>query len=178
MHKRQKKLDYTLRRKEVADKYLKGWTQQDIADKYRVNQATISRDLAAIKDQWIQSAIVDFDSAQARELARIDKLERQYWDAWDRSQEEIKKASQRQKGPKSSPSFTETSQTVEERVGDPRYLSGVQWCIEMRCKLLGLFAPTRTEHRGVIAAAVQFEDLTEDERDRRISTILAEVEAG
>lgn len=30
-------------------------------------------------------------------------------------------------------------------MGDPRYLAGVQWCIEIRCKLLGIEAPKRVD---------------------------------
>ena len=30
--------------------------------------------------------------------------------------------------------------TSYEPVGNPRFLKGVQWCIEMRCKILGLYA--------------------------------------
>ena len=30
-----------------------------------------------------------------------------------------------------------------EQTGDPRYLAGVQWCVEQRCKILGLNAPQK-----------------------------------
>ncbi|MHC4984512.1 MAG: hypothetical protein ACYTF6_15275, partial [Planctomycetota bacterium] len=31
------------------------------------------------------------------------------------------------------------------QAGDPRFLAGVQWCIERRCKILGLDAPTKAQ---------------------------------
>ncbi len=33
----------------------------------------------------------------------------------------------------------------EQRNGNPAYLSGVQWCIDRRCKLLGLDAPIKAQ---------------------------------
>ena len=63
MHKRQQRLAYTERRKEVAKLYLEAWTQQAIADHFGVNQSTISRDLEAIRQQWVDSAIKDFNQA-------------------------------------------------------------------------------------------------------------------
>jgi len=146
MHKRQQRLAYTERRKEVAKLYLEAWTQQAIADHFGVNQSTISRDLEAIRQQWVDSAIKDFNQAKATELARIDKLEREYWSGWERSQDEVKKTSQKAKTQgDNKPNYVEKAQSVEDRVGDPRYLSGVQWCIEQRCKILGIYAPERQD---------------------------------
>ena len=35
---------------------------------------------------------------------------------------------------------------VKDRlVGDPRFLAGVQWCIDKRCKIMGLDAPQLVE---------------------------------
>ena len=34
------------------------------------------------------------------------------------------------------------------QAGDPRFLAGVQWCIERRCKIIGIDAPTKSELTG------------------------------
>ncbi len=77
----------------------------------------------------MQSSIVNINEAKAKELARVDHLEREYWEAWERSVGEHR---------------TKTLKT-EEINGDPRYLSGIQWCINKRCELLGLDAPSKTD---------------------------------
>lgn len=121
----------------ISDLYLQGWIQADIAEVVGVSQATISRDLKTLHDEWQQRALANFDEVKAEQLAKVDRLEREYWRAWERSCEDAE---------------TETQKTVEygqgERVesqmqrkgqaGDPRFLVGVQWCIERRAKLLGL----------------------------------------
>src|SRR5689334_13916725 len=83
--RRVKTLDLEKRRALVADLYLKGWTQWDIARKVGVNQGQISRDLKALHEQWKESGVRDLDELKRRELVKIDKLERTYWEAWDKS---------------------------------------------------------------------------------------------
>jgi hypothetical protein len=34
---------------------------------------------------------------------------------------------------------TQSISRGEDPCGDPRYLEGVQWCVEQRCKILGLY---------------------------------------
>jgi hypothetical protein len=36
----------------------------------------------------------------------------------------------------------------EQQYGDPRYMASVQWCIQQRCRILGLNAPTETRLTG------------------------------
>ena len=50
----------------------------------------VSRDLAAIQREWLKSGIMDLNDARARELSRMDKVEMEYWDAWEKSKTERK----------------------------------------------------------------------------------------
>ncbi len=79
---------------DVAELYLKSWTQQAIADYISdtyypdldpLTQQQIGYDIKILIKRWQKSQILNIDQAQARELARIDKLEREYWTAWERS---------------------------------------------------------------------------------------------
>lgn len=120
----------------MADLYLQGWLQVDIAAELGINQSTVSRDLKALHKVWLKAALLDFNEAKARELAKVDRLEREYWRAWQRSCEDAE--TMRQEGDASG--VDKIVKTAKGQAGDPRFLSGVQWCIEKRCKILGIEA--------------------------------------
>ena len=119
----------------IAAFYLKGMRQADIAQQIGVDQSQISRDLKTVHARWRESAMVNMNEVKHRELARIDELERTYWDAWARSMNETVKT----RTEKESNGATKASVAKESQVGNPTYLSGVQWCIEQRCKIFGLY---------------------------------------
>ena len=49
------------RRREVANYALQGWTQAAIARHMSIPPATVSRDLAAMRDFWREFPVFDFD---------------------------------------------------------------------------------------------------------------------
>ena len=77
--KRRSKSQLARDRKRIAELYLKGWIQADIADEVGVDQSTISRDTNVLLVSWKQDAIRDIDEAKAQELAKINVLERVYY---------------------------------------------------------------------------------------------------
>ncbi len=129
-------------RRRIADMYLEGRLQVDIAQELGLSTPTISRDIAALQAEWLSSALYDFNEAKAREIAKIDRLEREYWIAWERSCEDAETETSKSAvvGDKKR---AEATKTTKGQAGDPRFLSGVQWCIERRCKLLGIDAPLK-----------------------------------
>jgi len=133
--------DITARRREVGRLYLQGWTQPEIAEEFEVSQPTISRDLAALREEWLQSALVDFNEARSKELAKIDALELEYWEAWHRSIQDAERETKKAIAVGDKEVKREATKTTEGQAGDPRFLSGVQWCINKRCEILGLDAP-------------------------------------
>lgn len=137
------------RRLEIAEMYLKGKYQSEIALELGVNQSTISKSLKAVREEWLKSTLVNFNEAISKELAKVDNLERVYWESWERSLTPFKSKTVKAKGnPRTEEELkasAEQTLKTEDRNGDPRYLQGVQWCIEKRCKLLGLDAPDRVQ---------------------------------
>ena len=127
-------------RAEIAKAYLKGRVQSEIAKELGVTQACISRNLKAIRREWLKSSLVNFNEAVAKELAKVDNLERVYWEGWERSQKEALTRSS-----KIANGTIERTRKLEEKVGNPQFLQGVQWCIDKRCKLLDLDAPDRLQ---------------------------------
>ena len=137
-------------RRDIANLYLQGWTQHRIVDHlnahrpYDLSRQMISYDLGRLRKQWRESALIDIDEAKARELAKVDRLEREYWQAWGRScldAETTREETDREGGWK-------RTDTHKGQSGDPRFLAGVGWCVEKRCDILGIEAPKRFEHGG------------------------------
>ena len=136
----------------IAELYLEGWLQADIAETLGISQSTVSNDLKALQKQWLASSLIDFDQAKAREIAKIDKLEWEYYQAWHRSCEDAETVIEKGKGKGGEKNPTSVEKTVQRKgqAGDPRFLTGVQWCIERRCKILGIDAPVKQEQSGSI----------------------------
>jgi hypothetical protein len=146
-------------RRRVADLYLKGWLQADIAAELSIDQSTVSRDLKALQKAWMASALVDIDAVKGRELAKVDQLEREYWVAWERSCEDAETVTQKTKGTvqrrqDDDGTFVaerpaEATKVSKGQAGDPRFLQGVQWCIDKRCKIMGIDAPQKSIGMGI-----------------------------
>ncbi len=128
-------------RRVISVLYLQGMLQADIADNLNLSPATICRDLQALQAEWLERTRENFDALKAQEIANVDQLERTYYDAWLRSCEDAETV--QQVGDKEG--VDKITKTRKEQIGDPRFLSGVQWCIERRCKILGIDAPTKRD---------------------------------
>jgi hypothetical protein len=133
------RLQVQQRRTTVARLYLQQRTQEEIARAVAVDQGTVCRDLKATQTEWQRQRLDDFQQAKLRELARIDRLEREYWDAWERSCHERAQTVQEKTSAPSGDRFKAGTRT-EDRDGNAEFLRGVERCIEMRCKILGTFA--------------------------------------
>ena len=140
--------------------YLQGITQAEIGQRLGVSQPQISYDLRVLRNRWLQSSVVNINEAKARELARVDHLEREYWEAWEKSKNPVKTRASK----KVSGETVESTIQGETGTGDPRYLSGVQWCINKRCEVLGLDAPTKREITGRAGEAIEIKDVTAREQ--------------
>jgi hypothetical protein len=175
--KRRKRTLVLERRSRVAALYLEGMPQWEIAEACGVDDSQVSRDLAALRVAWRESAEADIATWFAKELAALEHLERTYWLAWKRScsQREITSTKRKGDGPDAG---LEASLRKEGRDGNPEFLRGVIWCSERRSKLLGLNAPKKNEHTGKNGGPIEFvEPMNEDERARRIKEILDAAEA-
>ena len=132
---RARKTEIQQRRKEVAELYVQGWTQTQIAEKLNVTQACVCIDLQKLQKEWRESRIRDFDTARELEIQKLDRLEREAWAAWERSQKPSQSAEF-----KDDAVNTPTKKRVKNQNGDPRFLVVVHQCIASRRALLGLDA--------------------------------------
>jgi len=161
--RRRSAAELTRDRRRITDLYLSGWTQTAIAEELGVSQQTISLDLKAVQKDWLASSLIDFDAAKAKELAKVDRLEREYWAAWEASKEDKETSVTEKAGGEKPRSKAQIRR--EGQVGNPSFLSGVQWCIERRCKILGIDAPQKMQV------------LSDNDLDAAIATELARLAA-
>jgi predicted transcriptional regulator len=139
------------RRSRVAELYLRGVAQYKIAEELNVTSGLISQDLKKLSEQWQASINENIDKIKAREMEKINNLERQYHDAWIRSCEVKTKKSAKKKGltNKTGQSLgidsKEQTFTEEQQIGDPRFLEGVRWCITKREEIFGYGAAKKID---------------------------------
>lgn len=137
--------------------HLRGASQNEIAKAisdqrpYNLSRAQIAYDLADLQRQWQQQALEQRGLWVAQELAKIRNLEREYWHAWERSLLEQTRTRTEQgttgQIDKDGNPGKSAKAVIEKETptGVPAYLAGIMACIERRCKLLGLDAPTQLQ---------------------------------
>jgi hypothetical protein len=129
--------------RETAALYLRGLTHAEIAQRLHVSRQQIGYDLKVLQQRWQESSLADFNAKKAAELARVDELERTYWEAWERSCQAREVTTQeRIQGGGGQPDDGRRKAGVrkEQRDGNPEFLRGVERCVELRCKITGAFA--------------------------------------
>lgn len=131
-----------------TDLFLKGYSYRQIADLLNQRNAKMGLDYAIVppmrvyKDlkqlliNWKREHEENIDLYITKELSKLDKIEAELWDAWERSKKRIV-SKIRQSGLK-----TERSETF---AGNPRYLDLVLSVQQRRAKLLGLDAPVKVD---------------------------------
>jgi lambda repressor-like predicted transcriptional regulator len=147
------------RRDLIADLHLKGCSMAAIARRLGVSRRTVERDLDAIRNAWREARRDAVQEAVDRELARLDLLEREAWEGWQRSQqqgvsEKLSKAEDEKHarglaasgvldgGAVSGAAKKRAERTTRTQHGDPRYLLLIMKCIERRARLLAGAKPS------------------------------------
>ena len=164
-----RRLEIVRRRQQVAELYVQGWSQSAIAERVGISQATVCDDLKCIRADWRQSAVRDFDQARDKELAKLDRIEREAWAAWERSQKPQQSAVIQGDGAQQP-----TRKTLKNQNGDPRYLELAMKCIAARRAILGLDAPQKLEHTGAEGKPIAVTVESPNERAARIQAALLE----
>lgn len=109
------------KRQVIARLYLQGVTQEVIGKKLGMTQPAISQHLTKVREDWRQSAMVDFNERKSIEVAKLDEVERNAYEAWAKSRT----------GPDGKISGP----------GNPRFLDVIVKCIQQRKEIFGLNAP-------------------------------------
>ena len=128
-------------KKLVAQYYLQGKTQGDMVEDLDVSISTVRKYLKELRDEWKLKAVYDFSLAKAEQLARIDEVERVAWEGFHNSV----KGSTSTTTMKSNQSNTKMRTKTKPSVSDTKWLDKIQWCVEQRSKILGLYAPKKID---------------------------------
>lgn len=135
-----------------TDLFLRGYSYRQIADLLNQRNAKMGLDYAIVppmrvyKDlkqlliNWKREHEENIDLYITKELSKLDKIEAELWDAWERSKKRIV-SKIRQSGLKK-----ERSETF---AGNPHYLDLVLSVQQRRAKLLGLDAPVKVDMPNV-----------------------------
>jgi len=145
------------RRATVSELYLAGRTQFQISLVVDVTPQQVSRDLKRVREQWRSTSLQNYEQKVDMELAKADQVEHDAWVAWDKSigQHTVVMEKEARGG-------IETMTRTEVLHGDPQFLMTILKCIDIRCRILGLDAPTKIE------ASVTSEALEELVKARRL----------
>lgn len=146
----------------IARLYCQGKTQAEIGKQVGISQQQVSYDLKIIQKQWLKSSLVDIDTAKARELAKLDQIEREAWLAWERSQQnkEVRSVETENIVPEEKPidppikgkglmdalklcPGAKFTMKQEGQAGDPRFLEAALKCVAKRAEIFGLDAPKK-----------------------------------
>lgn len=127
------------RRRRVAELFRQGLLLKDIARRVGASINTISSDVAALHSDWLRAAASHYRDAMVQQLQKLMPAEDEALGAWLASKE---------------PSVVERDEVksgvdgdtrrhlraVRHQCGNAGYIRTVLRCIEIRCRLLGLYA--------------------------------------
>lgn len=138
---------------QISVMYLRGMKQYEMAEELKISPATISGAISLLKLEWREKRVENINEMKMKELDRVDLLEREYWVAWELSKKDKVKTVKRE-GSVGLNGIDETIESKEGQVGDPRFLQGVQWCVDKRCEILGIDNSSKNESLSVVVKSI------------------------
>ena len=134
-------------RARIAELYLHRKSSTFIAKVLGMTRRTVVEEITRMRRDWTDSAPRNYHLGMIQELQRIDLVESYAFDGWERSLTrktvETKQAVRTVNG-----QVDRATVRAETGNGDPAYLARMSWCIEQRCRILGLEKPVEVEIRG------------------------------
>jgi hypothetical protein len=139
----------------LSELYLKGIPEFDMAEiisgqyEFSLSTRTIRNDKAELRKRWIESQIINFDEAKARELELIDKAIAACWVGWENSlrdegytSEETYEGDKLAGGESTEPIRLTSYKKIERqalRDGNIVWIEEIRKLSDQRAKILGLY---------------------------------------
>lgn len=158
-------------KKIIANLYLKGNSQNEIAEKIGISRQQVSKDIQEIYAAWQKESIKDLSELKLRELTKLDQLEAELWNLYEQSKIDRKKTIKRAKKNDTDKEYIEVSEIIEQGCGDKSILDSITNIIEKRGKILGL-EKIQIQHSGSLDITMSaLEKMTNDELDEFINKL-------
>lgn len=155
----------------VAELYKKGYSVRKICQEVQARLQLpklpcpnlIQQDKKLLLEEWRENRLDNIDQLVTLELARIDDCIMELWEAWEKSKEDYTEGWQKQKaipvakrsGDNSSQQqesskviYAEQQQAKKRGCGNVAYIAEIRQQLAERRKLLGIYAPERSELTG------------------------------
>ena len=127
----------------AARLHCEGWTQEEIAEEitrrakasgeeYSVARTTIINDLKIVKKQWREDQTTSIEERVAKEIHKLEHVERVAWQTWRESQKKKRSRSIKTGGQHG----LEKKRKIEGRDGNHRFLEVIFKCIDRRLTIL------------------------------------------
>jgi hypothetical protein len=125
---------------------------------YTLSHVQVYKDIRKLEEMWMTQATRDIALEKQRMLQKLETLECEMWDAWDRSKTDETQRTVARTGPASAvegdgsgeKAATKKVEGVRKvsRDGDAAFAKQILEIQDRKAKLLGLDAPTRNELSG------------------------------
>lgn len=176
MKKRKKPLGYNKRSEEqriydirfCADLFLRGYSYREIADAlnrdlsargmgYTITFQMVYYDLQQCLIEWKRERLESIDDYVTQELRKLDKMEVELWEAWERSKTgKLREKNRQNAKPRKvledgdNPEYYGYEETTTETsAGNPRFLDLLLNVQQRRAKMLGFDAPIKVDIPGL-----------------------------
>lgn len=127
---------------------------------YRVRPGQVQSDLTKIRTIWLTECARLVNERKAEELAKLDLIEAEAWQAWHNSKRDSKRTfARQQKASGQKDGTTVQGALTEIRDGDPRFLAMVFQCVDKRLQILGV-STRSVQLTGPGGGPIKLEDVT------------------
>ncbi len=112
-----------------------------VAKRLGISTKTAYKDVEEIKKAWVMEYQESTLALKMQELQKLQVLESEVWQAWNRSiggKKKTRKTFRPSDEHEGADVLVSTVEEFEECAGDPRYISEIVKCINKRAELLGL----------------------------------------
>lgn len=135
----------------VGELWLKGYSQGKIAKTCQLPVKRVRALINIARAGWLERRNIALTDAIAEQLKRIDLTEAMAQEDYEKSKEDIVENSVER-----SSNGIKNTRKVRGRTADARFLDVIIKCVDMRCKLLGIYKPpeerSEMEVWGVVVA--------------------------
>ena len=133
---------------------LQGKSLQEIANFLELDRSMIGRELKAIRTEWKQSSLRDFDESRGQQLAELGLVKAELWQSWQESKQQKESTLKEQiaslgVGTDEADKRVKVATRQQSATGDAAYLSGVLACIKEESRLLGLYPEESTAGQSI-----------------------------